>query len=297
VKLKVASAEIRISVSALLMPVLTLMAGFFTEYTAVFFSMLLHELGHVAAAAVLSVRTDIFSFTVLGFQAAIQASRCSRKELIFIYAAGPAVNLLLFSAALTAGRILPGEQEYIGMLSMSNLFMGLFNLLPVMPLDGGQLLYGLLCEGMGSNAAGRAVRALAWSVSAMITAAGAYQLLITSFNPSLVIIGLYIMISLRTARLESALMGMREIIYRRSRLVRRGIYSARDLVAMKDTMLRESLKSMDFDRFHIVYVLDDDLRIIGTFTENEIIDALTEHDEELTFGQLVDIQKNGKNHE
>lgn len=86
-------------------------------------------------------------------------------------------------------------------------------------------------------------------------------------------------------------MGIREIIYRRSKLVRRGIYAARDLVVMRDTLLRESLKSMDFDRFHIVYVLDDDLHIIGTYTENEIMDALAEHDDDITFGQLIEAGK------
>jgi stage IV sporulation protein FB len=164
-----------------------------------------------------------------------------------------------------------------------------------MPLDGGRLIYELLSGSIGSNKAGRTVRALAWFVSVMLTAAGVYQFLITTYNVSLVIIGLYIMIALRTARLESALMSIREIIYRRSKLVRRGIYAARDLVVMRDTLLRESLKSMDFDRFHIVYVLDDDLHIIGTYTENEIMDALAEHDEELTFGQLADIRKKSEN--
>lgn len=290
-KLKLGPADVRISVSALLMPVLTLIAGFFTEYTAVFFSMLLHELGHITAAALCGIRTDTFTISVLGFSAGIQISRCSRKEAVFIYSAGPVLNLLIFSTASILEWVLPGQQEYISLLSMSSLFMGLFNLLPVMPLDGGQLIYELLSGGIGSNKAGRAVRALAWTASAVLTAAGVYQLIITTYNPSLVIIGLYIMIALRTARLESALMGIREIIYRRSKLVRRGIYAARHLVAMKDTLIRESLKSMDFDRFHIVYVLDDDLHIIGTFTENEIMDALAEHDEDLTFAQLVEKQK------
>ncbi len=290
-KLRLGTAEIRISASVLLMPVLTLIAGLFTEYTAVFASMLLHELGHIAAAGMCGVRTDMIGISVLGFSAAVQISRCGRKELILIYSAGPVSNLLVFFAASAIERILPGEQTYIGLLSMSNLFMGLFNLLPAMPLDGGQLVYELLSGGIGSKKAGRTARALAWLVSVILTAAGIYQLVITTFNASLVIIGLYIMIALRTARLESALMGIREIIYRRSKLVRRGIYAARDLVVMRDTLLRESLKSMDFDRFHIVYVLDDDLHIIGTYTENEIMDALAEHDDDITFGQLIEAGK------
>ncbi len=293
-KLKLGATEIRISLCVMLLPALTLMTGFFAAYSAVFISMLLHELGHIAVAGIFGVRTDIFSVSVLGFSASIQTSRCSRKESIFVYSAGPALNLLFFFTALILEHILPGEQEYFKLLAASNLYLGLFNLLPVMPLDGRQLMYVLLHGSLGSQAGGRAVRVLAWFVSVLLTAAGVYQVLITTFNASLMMIGLHTMIVLRTTRLESALMSMREIIYRRSRLARRGIYAARDLVAMKDTLLRESLKSMDFDRFHIVYVLDDDLHIIGTFTENQIMDALVEHDEELTFGELADLQKKAR---
>ncbi len=291
-KLNFTGTEIRISATVLIMPALMLIAGLFREYTVILFSMLLHESGHIAAAGICGIRTDALNVSVLGFSAEIPISSCSKKELIFIYSAGPSLNLIIFIAVSMLGYILPCAQGYLELVSVSNLFMGLFNLLPVIPLDGGRLIYELLSGGIGSRAAGRTVRLLAWIISSLMIAAGVYQLLITTFNISLVVIGLYIMIAMRTARLESALMSIREIIYRRSRLVRRGIYPARDLVAMRDTLLRESLKSMDFDRFHIVYVLDDDLHIVGTYTENEIMDVLTEHNEELTFGQLVDMQKN-----
>ena len=43
---------------------------------------------------------------------------------------------------------------------------------------------------------------------------------------------------------------------------------------------------MDFDRFHILYVLDEDLKIIKIVNENEVMNALSnsrKHD----FGQLT----------
>ena len=82
-------------------------------------------------------------------------------------------------------------------------------------------------------------------------------------------------------------MNMRQILYRRSRLLRKGIYPARDLVVMKTARLGDTLKNMDFDRFHIIYVLDDSLRIAGVFTESEIIDALAGAPEDMTFEGLI----------
>lgn len=272
----------------MIMPVLMLIAGLFGEYTVIFFSMLLHELSHIAAARLCGIKTDVFSASVMGFSAAIQIESCSKKELLFIYSAGPLLNLLAYFAALMLGKTLSGDQSFIRLLSTSNLLLGLFNLLPVLPLDGGRLMFELLSGAMGAKAAGRAIRKFAWLACAAMILFGLYQIYRTTFNVSLVIIGSYIMIVLKTSRLESALMGIREIIYRRSRLIKRGIYPARDLVVMRDTLLRDALKSMDFDRFHIVYVLDDDLHMIATYTENEIIDALAVHNDEINFGQLVD---------
>ena len=288
-RLKFGETEIRISGTILIMPVLMLIAGLFGEYAVIFLSMLLHELSHIAAARLYGIKTDLFSASAIGFSAAIQIGSCSKKELIFIYSAGPAFNLLVYFAALILDNILLGDQSPIGLVSTSNLLLGLFNLLPVLPLDGGRLMLELLSGAIGAKAAGRTIRRLAWLISAVMILLGLYQMYRTTFNISLVIIGVYIMIAIKTSGLESAVMSIREIIYRRSRLIKRGIYPARDLVAMKDTLLREALRCMDFDRFHIVYVLDDELHMIGTYTENEIIDALTAHNDEITFGQLIEV--------
>ena len=109
----------------------------------------------------------------------------------------------------------------------------------------------------------------------------------SSYNASLIIIGLYIMMITMTGKVESALMNIRQIIYRKSRLLKKGIYPARDLVAMKNTRLSDTLKSLDFDRFHIIHVLDDSLNIIGVFTENQIMDALISGNDDMTFECLI----------
>lgn len=290
-KLIFGEIEIRIRASVLIMPVLALVAGFFIEYIVVFISMLLHEISHIAAAVIWGIKTDVFSVSMLGFSAAIRVRDCNWRKQLFIYFAGPALNLLVFLVAMTLEHILLSDHEYIILLSVTNLFMGMFNLLPVLPLDGGRIVFVLLSEGMGTNAAGKIVRRLALLFASLIILAGVYQLCITFFNVSLIIIGIYIIIALNAGRLESGMMSIREIIYRRSRLIKRGIYPARDLVAMKDTLLAEALKNMDFDRFHIIHVLDDDLHVIGSYTENDIIGALGEGSNDLTFGQLADLRQ------
>lgn len=290
-RLNIGDTEVRINITSVMMPVFMLIAGLLKEYAAAFLSMLAHELSHLAAARICGAKTGIFSISVLGFSAVIHDGDCSRKEQIFIYSSGPVFNLLVFAAAALADHMIQGDQKVLRLLAASNLFLAIFNLLPVLPLDGGRLMLGLLAEDMGLMAAGRILRRLAWFISVPIVFLGIYQLCISWFNISLIIIALYIIIMSMTGRLESALMNIRQLVYRKSRLMKKGIYPARDIVTMKGTKLSESLKSMDFDRFHIIYVLDDDLRIIGVFTENEIIDILAGTNHDMTFGQLVELRR------
>ena len=88
-------------------------------------------------------------------------------------------------------------------------------------------------------------------------------------------------------------MNVKSIIYRRSRLLKKGVYQARDLVVLKTTMVSEIIKNMDFDRFHIIHVLDDDLKLVKSLTEQEIMDAIFENSADITFGELV--KKAGEN--
>ncbi len=84
--------------------------------------------------------------------------RHPRRDFMYIAAAGPASNLL--QAAILAGAawlMFPGgiEESFAGLLLLQGVFLNvmlaLFNLLPVPPLDGGNVLGGLLPERVAAS--------------------------------------------------------------------------------------------------------------------------------------------------
>ena len=283
----IGETEIRIHITAAIMTVFMVISGFAAEYAAAVFTIMLHKHSHVLAARACRVKAVMVSVTILGFSALIPEGSCSKGERILICLAGPAFSLVFFVCTMLAWDMIPGEQYFLRLLSASNLMLAFINLLPVLPLDGGRLIHLVLAGNIGMLAAGRVLRRFACVISLFVVAAGGYQLYRSSYNASLIIIGLYIMLITMTGRTESALMNMKQIVYRRSRLLKKGVYPARDLVVLKSTRLSDTLKSMDFDRFHIIYVLDDELNIIGMFTEKEIIDALTGSNDDMTFEHLI----------
>jgi Zn-dependent protease len=73
-----------------------------------------------------------------------------RRDMVLVALAGPGMNLLLAvigAAILAAAVFLAGPRFLIDMayvFVMTNIFLGVFNLLPVPPFDGGHVVEGLL---------------------------------------------------------------------------------------------------------------------------------------------------------
>ena len=287
-RIRIGKFVIEISIFFIAVPPLLLFLGGLKEYAFAFFSISLHEIGHMAAANYYGYKHGLVRLTPVGLSLSINDKDCSRMNSIIIYSAGPAVNLLLFGVSSLATFVYPAINKYLGLLSATNLYLALFNLIPVFPLDGGRILLEILTGRMGLFAAGRLIRRLALTLSIVLLLLGTYQLYISAFNFSLVIIGIYIIVLLKVGKMESALMNIKQIIYRRSRLMKKGVYPARDLVVLKSTLLSETLKNMDFDSFHLVYLLDDKLRLLQVFTENEIMDAIVGGGESVTFEHLLE---------
>lgn len=121
----------------------------------VFASVLLHELGHALAARRYGIPTRRITLSLIGGVAQLEGMpRKPRQELV-VALAGPAVNfaiaagLWVISPVLGAGVL----SLLLGQLMVANVILGVFNLLPAFPMDGGRALRAILAERMGSRRA------------------------------------------------------------------------------------------------------------------------------------------------
>lgn len=103
---------------------------------ALLLAALCHELGHYAALRRLGGWVRELRISVWGAEMRL-GGRLSYGGELLAAAAGPAVNLLLGAAFSAAG----GRHELLYLLAGAQLVLGLFNLLPILPLDGGRILW------------------------------------------------------------------------------------------------------------------------------------------------------------
>ena len=131
-----------------------------------FASVLAHELGHSVVAR--RLRVPIAGITLYPFGGVARMSAMPRgpTDEILIAAAGPAVSL-----ALAGGFALPWlvtGLPLFGELATVNAILGLFNLLPALPMDGGRIFRAALEGRMGHLGATRLAATVArWLAAAM----------------------------------------------------------------------------------------------------------------------------------
>jgi Zn-dependent protease len=114
-------------------------------------SVFLHEFGHILAARQFGAGTSHVTFSWFGGAAHIQRTLSFQKE-IWVLLAGPAVNLLI-ALLLWASFYASFFTVFSGYLLVLNVGLAIFNLLPIYPLDGGQILHHLIAIRKGRRKA------------------------------------------------------------------------------------------------------------------------------------------------
>jgi Zn-dependent protease len=108
---------------------------------AITLSLLAHEMGHALMAKRFRLGPEILLHGFGGLTAHRPAER--NRDDALIVAAGPGAGLLLaavvFGIRSTVPIASPAVDEFLGILVWINVFWSLFNLLPMWPMDGGQL--------------------------------------------------------------------------------------------------------------------------------------------------------------
>jgi Zn-dependent protease len=125
------------------------------EYVALFGIVLLHEFGHSLACRQTGGTANQIVLWPLGGIAFVNPPRRA-GAMLWSIAAGPLVNVALFPV-LTFALSIAAQRAYespnlfllMGSVWNINLLLLIFNLLPVYPLDGGQILRALLWFPLG----------------------------------------------------------------------------------------------------------------------------------------------------
>ncbi|MFP4144116.1 MAG: site-2 protease family protein [Phycisphaeraceae bacterium] len=123
-------------------------------YVGLFAIVLLHEFGHALACRSVGGQANRIVLWPLGGIAYVQPPQ-RPGAVLWSIAAGPLVNVVLVPLTVGAAVLVPqlvadpALEKFLVLLMVINLGLLVFNLLPVYPLDGGQILQAILWFFMG----------------------------------------------------------------------------------------------------------------------------------------------------
>jgi Zn-dependent protease len=136
-----------------------------------YLSVLLHELSHSVVAQHFGLPVRRITLHLLGGVSEIAGEPATPWRDFLVAFAGPATSLVVGGAGWGVVRLLPEDTVaavLLAALTVANLLVGVFNLLPGLPLDGGRVLQALVWRVSGSRTTGVVVAAWAGRVLAAV---------------------------------------------------------------------------------------------------------------------------------
>jgi Zn-dependent protease len=163
-----------------------------------FVCVVLHEFGHALMAQHFGIRTRSITLSPLGGLAQLERMSKAPWEEFCITVAGPLVNVAIaivlgvgltgiFAAQPALAATLPFE--FVLKLLALNIFLVIFNMLPVFPMDGGRVFRAILAGSLGMLQGTRVAVGIGTVLAILMGAAGLFLL----GNPFLFLIGLFVM--------------------------------------------------------------------------------------------------------
>jgi Zn-dependent protease/predicted transcriptional regulator len=157
-----------------------------------FFGVTVHELGHAWTARRYDLEISSITLWIFGGMAHMEENPKEWKTEFWIAVAGPVTSVVVGTAFYVALQVTPPVPEIVfvfGWLTVMNLVLAVFNMVPAFPMDGGRVLRALLSR---SRPYAQATRTAANVAKFLAVGMGILGLL---GNPVLVLIALFVFVA------------------------------------------------------------------------------------------------------
>lgn len=192
--------QIKVNLKIFIFIILFIITNQIKIYGILMWFALLHELGHLLMGIVLGFRPKSLSIKPIGLSISfkikpkdleIKVKNGTKLEVkkIFIGIAGPLTNLILAILYFYYDLKIFGISQEIGIYS--NVLIGIFNLIPLYPLDGGRILKSFLHILYGYEKSEKYIEKISWGTVILITIISSIAILYMK-NIALIIIVAYL---------------------------------------------------------------------------------------------------------
>lgn len=249
---------------------LLLLIGYFTKtlfsMLAVYFCLCIHELGHAAAACGFGAKVSYIKIMPFGIAMKLSGENgLSPKKKFFISFSGPFFSII---TGIFTGNVF---------FASANLALGIFNLLPVMTLDGGRMFYIAASGFFGSIRGYNIMKAVSEIFAVLIFILGAAVLFVTKLNISFVLVAVFLIYNLASDRGYGKISAVSNVLDYRQKKSLYGIFKNKSISVSEHTPLRKILKQIPGRGMLIIHILDENQRLVSVISEKDAVDIMLKY--------------------
>ncbi|MGI5912683.1 MAG: M50 family metallopeptidase [Syntrophomonadaceae bacterium] len=249
--------------------------GLALEIIVVLTSVLAHEIAHSVMARIMGLKIAEIHILPFGGQAKIEDfTGLNPDKEIYVALAGPCLSLSVAAAFYFLP--LQFSTTIIDIAVKVNLLLGILNLLPALPLDGGRVLRAVLSSYRGYNKATRDAALIGKIIAILMIFGGCYLTWRNSIGVNFIILGVFLFWA---AQREAGLLAyafLRYLIRKKGELAGKGFLSSKQVVSTENTLIKKILESSQPGYYLVVLIVDDEHHMMGIRTEAELIACLLE---------------------
>lgn len=234
----------------------------FSLFLSYFIALFLHEISHYFLSKRYSKLSQTINIYPFGMNVCVNLSNKNTRQNILIFLIGPMVNILLLFFTVALWWQFPITFFYTLDFALANFCLGFFNLIPIYPLDGGNMI--LQC--FGSTKSKMKVLKIMRIFAIVFASLFLILFIISCFNScnfSCFCVSIF---------LYSSLFTYDEIFNNEIKncLTTSGIKEYKAYVITLDTKYDEIKKCFDKNNFVQFYVVGKDNKVVKVFTQEEI---------------------------
>ncbi|RKD33211.1 site-2 protease family protein [Thermohalobacter berrensis] len=265
--------------------------GYGIEITIIFITILIHEISHIITARKLGLQVKEIELFPFGGLARLETIIGTKpKTEIFVAITGPIVSIFLAMIFIFL-KIFILNNYIISFIIKSNLYIGLFNLLPIFPMDGGRVLRAYFSYIIGFRKATDYSVKLSYFFVFLMISYGLYRLALAREGIYIIIIPIFVLFAAKKEKKMAVFIFFKELIEKKEELIKKHVMKSHNLVGLKTTKARTVLENFLPQKYHFITIVNKNGQYLGTISEKELLDGIIKYGFDVTLEKLLIMSK------